>query len=100
MKSGGGSMSHIGVYVGQDWYTHLSTYDDHTPILDISAGSVLVALGIAGRQVNTAAVEFARELASQAAKFAAEVERLHAWQPGGTGEAVDDETPAGAGEAA
>jgi hypothetical protein len=65
VKSGGGSMSHIGVYVGGDWYTHLSTYDDHAPILDISAGSVLVALGIAGRQVNAAAVEFARELASQ-----------------------------------
>ncbi len=100
MKSGGGSLSHIGVYVGEDWYTNLSTYEDHTPILDISAGSVLVALGIAGRQVNTAAVEFARELANQAAKFAADVERLHAWQPGGTGEATGNEAGAGAGEAA
>ena len=45
----------------------------------------------------TAALEFARELASQAAQFAAEVERLHAQhgQDSGTGE-----TGAGSGEAA
>ena len=87
MKSGGGSIAHIGVYVGEDWYTHLSTYDDHTPILDISAGSVMVALSIADRQVSNSAVDFARELASQAAKFAAEVERLHAQPPDSNGEA-------------
>ena len=43
MRSGGGSSGHIGVYVGEDWWTHLSTYDDHTPILDISCGSMTVA---------------------------------------------------------
>ena len=102
MKSGGGSIAHIGVYVGEDWYTHLSTYDDHTPILDISAGSVMVALSIADRQVSNSAVDFARELASQAAKFAAEVERLHARPLGSDGEASEasEGGGAGAGEAA
>ena len=65
MKSGGGSSGHIGMYVGEDWWTFLSTYDDHTPILDISCGSMTVAVSIAGQQVGDAALEFARELASQ-----------------------------------
>ena len=50
-------------------------------------GSTTVALSIAGRKISAAAVEFARDLASQAAKFAAEVERLHARPPGSDGEA-------------
>ena len=99
MKSGGGSSTHIGVYVGENWYTHLCTYEDHTPILDISAGSVIVALSLASREVSTPAVEFARELASQAAKFAAEVERLHTHHLDGNDEATGS-TEAGAGEAA
>jgi hypothetical protein len=99
VKSSGGSTAHIGVYVGQDWYTHLCTYDDHAPILDISAGSAMVALSLASQEVSAPAVEFARELASQAAKFAAEVERLHAQQPKSSGEA-GNEAAAWAGEAA
>ena len=97
MKSSGGSLTSIGVYVGEDWWTHLSTYHDHTPILDISVGSMTVALGIAQQKVSTAAVEFARELASQAARFAAEVERLHSAHADGNGATADG---AGAGEAA
>ena len=81
MKSAGGSQAHLSVHVGEDWYTHLCIYDDHPPILDIAAGSVMVALAIADRKVSTTAVEFARELASRAGKFAAEVERLHARHP-------------------
>ena len=99
MKSGGGSSGHIGVYVGEDWWTHLSTYDDHTPILDISCGSMTVAVSIAGQQVGEAAMEFARDLATKAARFAAEVERLHALNPGSDGEASAN-GGAGAGEAA
>jgi hypothetical protein len=99
VKSSGGSQAHISVHVGQDWYTHLCIYDDRPPILDISAGSVMAALSIADRQVGPSAVEFARELASQAAKFAAEVERHRARQldcePEATGSSA-----AGAGEAA
>jgi hypothetical protein len=98
VKSSGGSSGHLGMHVGQDWWTHLSTYDDHTPILDISCGSMTVAISMAGRQVTSPALEFARELAAQAAKFAAEVERLHASHPGPDGEASG--CGAGAGEVA
>jgi len=98
MKSGGGSSGHVGMSVGQDWWTFLSTYDDHTPILDISCGSMTVAISIADRTVTGPAVAFARELAAQAARFAAEVERLHARNPGPDGEASG--CGAGAGEAA
>jgi hypothetical protein len=98
MKSCGGSSGHVGVYVGQDWWTHLSTYEDHTPILDISCGSMTVAISVTDRQVTGPALEFARELAGQAAKFAAEVERLHARHPGPDGQTC--EGGAGNGEAA
>ena len=56
-----------------------------------------MTFSIADRKVDDSALEFARELASQAAQFAAEVERLHAQhsQDSGTGE-----TGAGSGEAA
>ena len=77
MKSGGGSSAHVGMYVGEDWWTFLSTYDDHTPILDVTCGSATMSLSVADRQTGAAAVEFARDLADKAAKFAAEVERLH-----------------------
>ena len=78
MKSGGGSFGRISLHVGQDWWTFLSTYDDHIPILDISCGSTTVSLSIAEPKTSAAAVRFARDLASKAGKFAAEVERLHA----------------------
>jgi hypothetical protein len=77
VTSGGGSSGRIGLYVGEDWWTFLSTYDDHTPILDISCGSTTVSLSVADRKVGIPAVEFARELADKAARFAAEVQRLH-----------------------
>lgn len=97
MRSGGGSFARMGVYVGEDWWTFLSTYEDHTPILDIDAGSTSVGFSIAGQQVTRAAVEFGRELANQAARFAAELERLYARQDAGDDE--NDGAPA-SGEAA
>ena len=78
MRSGGGSFGQISLHVGQDWWTFLNTYDDHSPILDVAAGSTTVTVSIADRKVDDCAVEFAPELASQASQFAAEVERLHA----------------------
>jgi hypothetical protein len=78
VRSGGGSMARIGLHVGEDWWTFLSTYEDHGAILDIAAGSATVTVCFDGRRVTASAVEFARELAEKAAKFAAEVERLHA----------------------
>jgi hypothetical protein len=77
VKSGGGSFGRIGLFVGEDWSTWLSTYDAHTPILEISSGSTTVSLSVADRKVGIPAVEFARELADRAARFAAEVVRLH-----------------------
>ena len=77
MRSGGGSMARVGLHVGEDWWTFLSTYDDHSPILDIAAGSTTVTVCFDGTRLGASAVEFARELADKAAKFAAEAERLH-----------------------
>jgi hypothetical protein len=89
MRSGGGSFARINLHVGADWWTFLSTYDEHSPILDIAAGSTTVTFSIADRKASDSTLEFARELASQAAGFAAEVERLHAQhsQDSGMGEA-------------
>jgi len=97
MKSSGGSFAHLIMQVSGDWCTHLSTYDDHSPILDVGAGSTSVSVCIAGRTIDQPAVDFAQELAAQAAKFAAEVERLHALHCR-TSEA--GKSGAGAGEAA
>ena len=77
MRSGGGSTGHLGLCIGEDWWTWLSTYEDHTPILDISCGSTTASLSIADRKTGAAVVRFARELADKVAKFAAEIERLH-----------------------
>ena len=98
MRSGGGSFGRIGLHVGADWWTFLNTYDEHSPILDVAAGSTTVTFSIADPKPGDSALEFARELASQAAQFAAEVERLHAQQSqdSGTGNGCG----AGNGEAA
>ena len=74
----GGSFGQISLHVGQDWHAFLNTSDEHSPILDVAAGSTTVTFSIADRKATDSALEFARELASQAADFAAEVERLHA----------------------
>ena len=97
MRSGGGSFGQISLHVGQDWWTFLNTYDEHSPILDVAAGSTTVTFTIADRKASDSALEFARELASQAAGLAAEVERLHAQQTQDSGEG---EAGAGSGEAA
>ena len=97
MRSSGGSFGSVGLHVGQDWWTFLNTYDDHSPILDVAAGSTTVTFSIANRKASDSALESARELASQAAGFAAEVERLHARHSQDTG---TGETGTGSGEAA
>jgi hypothetical protein len=97
MRSGGGSFGRIGLHVGADWWTFLNTYDEHTPILDIAAGSTTVTFSIADRKVDDAALEFAWELARQAAGFAAKVERLHAQH---SPDSSTGESGAGSGEAA
>ena len=100
MRSGGESLAHLGLHVGQDWSTWLSTYPDHAPILDISAGSTTVAFSITGNKADQAAVEFTRELARQAAGFAAEVERLYVREEDGGQDQAREHGGAGDGEAA
>lgn len=78
--SEGGSFCRVGFHVGADWRVICHTYDDTTPIFDIDAGSASVAISVRGRQAGKAAVEFARTLADEAAKFADEMERMHAAQ--------------------
>ena len=79
MSSGGSSFGTTSVHVGADWHVRCSTYPATTPILSIDAGNAAVSVSIADREHMPAeAVTFARELARQAARFAAECERLHA----------------------
>jgi hypothetical protein len=100
MRSSGGSMAHVGLHVGQDWWTFLSTYPDHSPILTINVGSTSAVISITGNKADRAAVEFARELAQQAAGFAAEVERMHAREENDGQDQAREDGGAGDGEAA
>ena len=100
MRSGGGSFGQISLHVGQDWWTFLNTYDDHSPILTIDVGSTSTAISISGNKADRAAVEFARELARQAAGFAAEVERMHAREEDSGQDQAREDGGAGDGEAA
>ena len=68
-------------HAGQGARVDCYTYEATTPILSVCAGRLTVSISIADRTVIPAhAVAFARELAAQAAVFAAECERLHAAQ--------------------
>jgi hypothetical protein len=65
------------------------TYDRTTMLLSVRAGRMVVCISIADRTAMPArAVAFARELAAQAAAFAAECERLHAVLPAPAPEAA------------
>ena len=59
-----------------------------------------MAFSITGNKADHAAVEFARELARQAAGFAAEVERLHAREDNDGQDQARENGGAGDGEAA
>jgi hypothetical protein len=76
----GGSFTRVSFHLGPDWRVYCHAYDDTTPILDICAGTASVGISVRGGAADKAAVDFARDLARQAAKFAAEVERMHAAQ--------------------
>ncbi len=81
MSSDGGSFGSTSVHVGADWHVRCSTYPTTTPILSIDAGNAAVSVSIADREHMPAeGLAFARELARQAARFAADCERLHAAQ--------------------
>lgn len=91
MSAGGGSFSHVACHVGDDWRVRCNSYDGTTPILSLDAGSSAVSVTAKGKTATAAAVEFARALAAEARKFADEMERLHAAQSGGDGEAAESD---------
>jgi len=83
MSSDGGSFGHASVHVGADWGVRCSAYPDQAPILTVDAGTTAVSITVTARSApGPQSVEFARELAAQAARFAAECERLNAALPG------------------
>jgi hypothetical protein len=83
VSSAQGSFGSTSLHVGTDWHVQCNTYPDTTPILSVDAGDSGVSVSIAGRTViDAGAVAFARELARQATRFAAECERLHAAHTG------------------
>jgi hypothetical protein len=83
-----GSFSRTGLYVGADWLVLCHVYADKTPILDINAGGSSVSLSMRDRAADASTVEFARNLAAAAQKFAAAVERLHTAQLDGDDQAA------------
>jgi hypothetical protein len=83
VSSAGGSFGCVSMHVGTDWNVQCHTYEDTTPILSVGTGDSGVSVSIASRtQITAEAVAFARGLACQAAKFAADCERLHAAHAG------------------
>ena len=83
MSGGRESFGWVNAHAGQGARVDCYTYAATTPILTVQAGRMSVNISIADRTAMPAhAVAFARELAAQAAAFAAECERLHAAQYG------------------
>ena len=83
MSGDGSSFGSAGLYVGTDWQVRCSTYPHSTPILSIDAGRTTLSVSITPmKRMGDEAVAFAQEFARQAARFAADCERLHAEQHG------------------
>ena len=80
MSGANGSYSRVSVGVGSDWRVRCLTVTGHSPVLDIDAGETEIAFSLAGQEIRASAVEFAAELAREAARFAAEVERMYVGQ--------------------
>lgn len=79
--SGRESFASLGLHAGSDARARCSTYPDQNPILALDLGPVTFNLSVAGRdEMPGWGVEFARDLARQVQRFAAECERRHAVQ--------------------
>jgi hypothetical protein len=103
--SGRESFGSVNLHAGKGAWVDCYTYPQTTPILAVHAGRWAVHVSIAdGTVIPAHAVTFARELAAQAAAFAAECERLHALHqpqaPAGGDAPAEDEAAAGAPSAA
>jgi hypothetical protein len=91
VSGGRESFGSVNAHAGQGARADCYTYEATTPILSVFAGRLTVSISIADRTAMPAhAVAFARELAAQAAVFAAECERLHAAQHGQAPAAAED----------
>jgi precorrin-6B methylase 2 len=78
MNLDGKSITPVSVHIGDDATVICHTYKWATPILVIGAGSASVSISVKGREDMPApALAFARALARNAERFAAECERLH-----------------------
>ena len=80
MSEANGSYSRVSVQVGSDWRVRCLPVAGHSPVLDIDAGDIELSVSLAGREIRASVVEFAAELAHEAGRFAAEVERMYADQ--------------------
>jgi pyruvate/2-oxoacid:ferredoxin oxidoreductase alpha subunit len=72
----GGRMSALSLPIDAGASVEFKPFRARTPLFTVSAGRVLVTLTLPER-VSAGDVEFARDLASQAAAYAVEVERLY-----------------------
>lgn len=73
-----GTFTDIGVHVADNWGVRVCAYPDTPPILVLRAETATVNVSLRDRLINENTLTFARQLAEQSARFAAEVERLHA----------------------
>ena len=82
MSGVNGSFTRVSVHVGGDSAVRCIASDGHAPLLEIGAGEAEVSFCLAGREIRASMVEFATELAREAARFAEQVQRLYAGQQG------------------
>lgn len=76
---GDASFAHLSVHAGSDARASCASYRYDAPILSIHAGGACLNVSAQGREgLSAADVKFASELASAAAKYAAECARIHA----------------------
>jgi hypothetical protein len=75
-RMSGGRMSALMLAIDGRSAVEFKPFTGRTPLLSLAAGHTLVTLALPER-LRPADVEFARLLADQAARFAAEVERLY-----------------------
>ena len=80
MSGANGSFTRVSVHVGGDWTVRCATYEGHAPLLEVGAGETEVSFCLAGKDIRASTAEFATELAREAGRFAAEVERMYAVQ--------------------
>jgi hypothetical protein len=77
MSGGSPSFGYADLHAGPDWEVRCTTTAGLPPVLAVSSGTMRIAISVT-RQMAADPAPFGRELARQAAQFAAECERLSA----------------------